>query len=213
MPAPPPPVTRSDAAARPAPGPPPGRPPRRRKAGLIAGAAAVVIVGGLYAANQSVPAPAPAPAPKPRPAKPKPGPPGPAFKGPAAWSQSYRLTFLYHGQQAAIDRVTVIKPLNSPAPLVAFDVSSPGPAPWMLDRRRWALVVPGRYAHPAKIRNLSPPGRTAARLLFTWPRKLLISGTALHIQIPRGSGPPEVVRVAVEMPASGRGIQERAGGL
>jgi hypothetical protein len=139
----------------------------------------------------------------------------PAPKAPSSWSQNYGLTILYAGQTVTVQNVTATN-LNSKNCVVTYTFSvipGPGGTAWLRDKQRYSLVVAGSYYTNAKVARVQAQGpRQIVTVTFTrWPTALT-SHSALELQIPNGSGAPQVVKLALEIPSDHSGLQELAGG-
>lgn len=189
---------------------PPGHKPR--KSAFVALAVIVfVVAGGAWTTYQTLTA-APEPAPVKRHHQ-KRAPSGPA----TMWQQNYGITFFYGIQQLTVRTVKVTH-LDREMATVRYEMTAvprrgrqvPTSA-WLRDLRTYQLLVPGHAAPARKITERRYGNKRRLTVTFRWPRKRLTQGSGLLIQIPVRRDSSANVRLALEVPKSLRGIEERTG--
>lgn len=185
-----------------------------KKALIGFGVLLALAVGYLYAAQGSK---QPAPAPKPSTKIPSSSAPA-ADKPTYRWEQDISSTFRYAGQVLSVNKVIADR-LNRKTARVRYKLTiTPNPNRpdrWVAQKARYNLLIPGRHKPARKVTVKKVGGKRYVTVEFRWPTPLLTDGSQFQVQLPTRKGKPEVVGLALEVPKSLQGIEERtgAGGL
>jgi len=175
-------------------------------------AAAVLIIGVAYIALKVMASGNDDPAPvKQAPAQTQrddsPGPP-------SSWEQRFDATLRYGGHIVVLQRLRVDQ-LTRKSPQVRLSMAvTPRaglPDSWIKDKRRYSLAVPNHYVNASRISMARHGNRRDVKVDFRWPKAYMTRGSRMMLQLPSRGGAPEVINVAVELPESGQGVEERTG--
>jgi len=133
---------------------------------------------------------------------------------PSSWEQQFDATLRYGGHIVVLQRLRVDQLVRkSPRVQLSMAVTprSGLPDSWIKDKRRYSLAVPNHYVNASRVSMARHGNRRDVKVDFRWPKAYMTRGSRMMLQLPSRASAPEVINVAVELPESAKGVQERTG--